>query len=139
LKALKYSGIDAILMAPSIFELAQNNPWWANPAAIDSDLHVKSVEQSAVKWMPGLRKYMPLDSADYVFYTIRGPRQVGKTTFIKLMIRDLLRSGISPNQVFFWPCDQIRNERDMTQLLETYINFSRSNTRSHQSPIGRIQ
>jgi len=77
---------------PSIFDLAEENPWWTNPNLIDGDFHIKTFDASSIKWIPGIKSYINLDVPDYVLYTVRGPRQVGKTTLIKLLIREKLQS-----------------------------------------------
>ena len=43
------------------------------------------------KWYPALRHYISLDKD--VIYTIRGPRQVGKTTLLKIIIKELINSN----------------------------------------------
>lgn len=116
-------------MPSSIFQLYENNPWWTNPKSIESDQSIQEFEKSTVKWVPGLQRYMPLDSEDYVFYSIRGPRQVGKTTFIKNMIRELLVKGVDSQKIFFWPCDEIRDERNLTKMVESYLSFTRQSAK----------
>ncbi|WP_052295949.1 ATP-binding protein [Pseudothermotoga thermarum] len=53
-------------------------------------------------------------------YTIRGPRQVGKTTFLKLYIKKLLESGIPPSRILFLTCDDLK---DRFELIEVIKNF----------------
>ena len=68
-------------------ELIDQNPWWRNPKAIEQDNHILELEKSRVKWDPRLRRMFTLDKD--IVYTLRGPRQVGKTTLLKNMIRGL--------------------------------------------------
>lgn len=113
----------------SIFDLVSYNPWWSNIDSIHKDMHIHEFYNSTVQWIPRIQQYMPLDGEDYIFYTIRGPRQVGKTTFIKqLILRLLIDEKIPPNYIFFYPCDQIQNERDLTGLVETFIDHARKET-----------
>ena len=76
------------------------NPWWENPENIETDQSITNYEESQIKWTPRIRHYIKLD--DELIYTLRGPRQVGKTTLIKLMIRDLLRKGVNQRRIFYY-------------------------------------
>ncbi len=67
------------------------NPWWADPAAIGRDPHIRALEAAPVKWMPPLLDALPIVPGDT--HSMRGPRQAGKTTIAKLLIRRLLERG----------------------------------------------
>lgn len=71
-----------------IFEL---NPWWDDPGAITRDRHIAQFQASAFRWDPAVLLDIPLRSGD--LSTLRGPRQVGKTTTLKRMIQRLLGNG----------------------------------------------
>jgi len=58
-------------------------------------------------------------------YTMRGPRQVGKTTLIKIMIRERLNEGIHPKRIFFWACDLIDSPKELAKMLSCYLNSAR--------------
>jgi predicted AAA+ superfamily ATPase len=58
-------------------------------------------------------------------YTMRGPRQVGKTTLIKIMIRELLEKGIHPKRIFFWACDLIDTPKELATTLQCYLDGAR--------------
>jgi len=78
-------------------ELTDQNPWWRDKTAIDQDRSIAAWKASNVPWNPRLQHTFQLDT-DLV-YTFRGPRQVGKTTLTKLMIKDLLER-IDPKEGF---------------------------------------
>jgi hypothetical protein len=67
--------------------LRRQNPWWAETAAINEDPHLAEYEQAVVKWEPPHLHALKLDRD--LIYILLGPRQVGKTTFFKLLIRHL--------------------------------------------------
>ncbi len=72
--------------------LVETNPWWTNPAAIRQDPVLQRRGRAVTRWTP--RVVDDLDLSQPSVYTIRGPRQVGKTTAVKLMIeRSLTASG----------------------------------------------
>ena len=105
-------------------EIRTFNPWWLNKEAIENDKHIKAFSDSRAKWIPELKKELNLDIDS--IYSIRGPRQVGKTTLLKLMIRDLL-SGIDSRRIMYYSCD-IVTERELMSLLSAYIEWIRSFT-----------
>jgi predicted AAA+ superfamily ATPase len=71
----------------SYADLLEYNQWWKNEDAINDDPQIQKWDESILKWNPRLRQTFQPD--DFI-YSLRGPRQVGKTTLIKLEIRDLL-------------------------------------------------
>lgn len=73
-------------------ELVEYNPWWKKESEIDNDPEIQKWEASNLKWDPRLRHTFKHED---LIYSLRGPRQVGKTTLVKLMIRDFLGSKIS--------------------------------------------
>ena len=104
--------------------LSAQNPWWTREDAIQSDRYIVQFEQSLIKWNPRIKYFFDMNS-DSV-YTLRGPRQVGKTTLLKLMIRDLIEGGIAPRRIFYWICDLVEGPKALAEVLEYYLNFSRS-------------
>jgi predicted AAA+ superfamily ATPase len=77
------------------------NPWWADPAAIGGDPHIRALEAASVRWDPPLLTSLPVKLGDT--HSVRGPRQAGKTTLAKLLIRRLIERGES--RVFYFSFD----------------------------------
>ena len=94
--------------------LSRVNRWWFDERRVVEDEHIGRFLSSAVKWNP--RIFVVDDVVDGV-YTLRGPRQVGKTTMLKLFIKDLLGSGYSGTSVIYVPCDVLRDYRELLELL----------------------
>ena len=92
-------------------ELIEQNPWWREPDASDTDPIIEAYEASKVRWEPILSASMDLGK-DRI-YTLRGPRQVGKTTLLKLKVRELLRAGASPLTVLYVSCDMVGDGKDL--------------------------
>ncbi len=83
--------------------LAVSNPWWADPTAISRDRHVRALETSPFRRPLPIVETLRTDAP--LVYTLRGPRQVGKTTAAKLLVRRLLEAGIAPRRVMYYALD----------------------------------
>jgi len=101
--------------------LAKQNPWWADRNAINQDPKIAELERAQIKWTPRLLKYIDL-SAD-AFYSVRGPRQVGKTTLAKMIIRDELKAR-KPEDVFYYACDMVNSPIELAAIIDTYLDWS---------------
>ncbi len=102
-------------------ELLGYNPWWKDPAAIDGDHSIRRWEDSALKWKPRIqKKFLEED----LIYTLRGPRQVGKTTMAKLMIRERLREGRDPWTLMYYSFDVERSPADVSGVVGAYLDRS---------------
>lgn len=102
-------------------DLVKQNPWWENPKAIEIDPKIKDFEAAPLKWRPRIRKYIDLQKD--VLYSIRGPRQVGKTTFVKLLIRDELQKR-KPSDIFYYTCDMVSGAVELNGIIETFLDWS---------------
>ena len=101
-------------------ELANQNPWWQNKDAIHDDFKIKQFNESQVQYFHPLvtQNYEP-----FSLFIIRGPRQVGKSTALKLLIQKLLSNGANPFSVFFFDCEMLFTASEIKETLEAYFNF----------------
>ena len=107
--------------------LAQQNPWWADRSRLSGDQTLLDYAAQTVRWTPRLLDRF-LFSRDRV-YTLRGPRQVGKTTLLKLLLARLVREeSVDPRAIFYFSCDLLRGPRDLSDLVDTYLKW--------QEPLG---
>jgi len=107
------------------FSLAQiNNPWWKDRDSIRFDIHVENFENSVFKHIP--RFLSILERFEEGIFTIRGPRQIGKTTVLKLLIKKLLDLGEKPVNIFYISLDMIEDNEELLKLLMDYLNFLES-------------
>ncbi|MFP4006203.1 MAG: ATP-binding protein [Candidatus Hadarchaeia archaeon] len=109
-----------------ISDLTKQNPWWKNPNEIEKDRYIREYENAEYPWEPRLRHLFEFDG-DFV-YTLRGPRQVGKTTLVKLFIRKKLEKGVEPERIFYYTCDILEDSEKLNELLEIYLEWSRDLT-----------
>jgi len=106
--------------------LSTQNPWWINPSSINIDDRITNIDDCSVKWIPRLFHLMCDRIDDEIIGTLRGPRQVGKTTLVKLMIKYLIDSDIEGRRIFYWSCDIVEGPKDLVSLLNGYIDSTRS-------------
>lgn len=107
-----------------ISQLSDQNPWWVDKNKILQDNQISNLSKLQFQWDPKIRHYVNLDKD--VVYTIRGPRQVGKTTLIKIIIKDLLiNKKIKPENIFFWSCER-NNSEELNKILQTYFDWGLS-------------
>ena len=81
--------------------LRELNPWWSDAQAIQRDRHLRALASSPFQRPILLLDQLQLDAP--IVYTLRGPRQVGKTTTVKLLIRKLLDQGVAPTHILCTP------------------------------------
>lgn len=107
-----------------IKELAQRNPWWKGKEFILEDRNLRKRKGSSVDWTPRIKYKFTLD--EDAVYTVRGPRQVGKTTLVKIMMEELLSQVSDPQQIFFYACDLVSNPKEFATILDCYLRNTRS-------------
>ena len=78
------------------------NPWWIDRGTIAGDPQILRWTEATVRWTPSVATHIDLTVP--AVYTLRGPRQVGKTTAAKLMIQRSLRETAT-EEVLFYSCD----------------------------------
>jgi hypothetical protein len=94
------------------------NPWWKNEG-----------DQSLAEWNAFPIKWVPQDVIGSVSLRpfslnfLSGPRQVGKTTAIKLLIKELLKSR-EPESVFYYSCDELSDYAELGEVLDGYLRSS---------------
>ncbi len=105
-------------------EYSLQNPWWKERELINADKHIKEYQSKKYRWAPSILndRFSPGN-----IYTLRGPRQVGKTTLIKLIIRSLLEEGVPEKAVFYATCDALVDRKELLELINAYLRFKAEN------------
>lgn len=103
-------------------ELYLMNPWWRDPKAIFSDRHIVSFEKGIFRYHPE-KLFREIASNNVGIYVLRGPRQVGKTTFLKLYMRQLIENGVDPSRIFFLTCDGIGDRFELIETIKAYFQI----------------
>lgn len=133
-------------------QIVNLNPWWKDGSLINNDMKIREYCNSPVPWLPQLISDFNL--VDDRIYVLRGPRQVGKSTLMKLMIRQLLgmktieKDGtkiidydedghnadvdleiplavISPQNILYLTCDILIGHKELVEIVESFLEYSR--------------
>ncbi|BBG25200.1 ATP-binding protein [Sulfuracidifex tepidarius] len=94
-----------------ISQMSFQNPWWIDVKRIYDDDQVRKVLSSNPRFVIPPSEQSAL---------IVGPRQVGKTTYMKTTIMSLLEKGVEPKKIFFFSCDSLKDKEDLISLLSQY-------------------
>lgn len=85
--------------------------FWEKIGWETEDLHL--VQLNAAPFQRGLPQLLLAPG----LFIIRGPRQIGKSSWLKLLLFQLCQQGLS-KKVFFASCENLRDHLDLKQLLE---------------------
>jgi Predicted ATPase (AAA+ superfamily) len=100
------------------------NPWWMSREGVKEMEIYRRYAESEVKWRSDLIDRLSLRpfSLNFVF----GPRQVGKSTALILLVKELLERGVQPKSVFYLSCDTIADYRELAEVLRMYLKVRRA-------------
>jgi len=100
--------------------LHQHNPWWFRKEMILDDEKIMEYERGAYRYTPFILAEYPEDSD--AILTLQGPRQIGKRTSMKSLIRRLLLDiKIPPKNVFYFSLDRIEDFDQLYELIDCYL------------------
>lgn len=91
------------------------NPWWFYDKWEEEDVNIQSWKSNEIKWIPGWIKEISLKPFSLNF--VIGPRQVGKTTGIKFLIKEIIEKGENPRDIVYINCDFLNTTKDMHRIL----------------------
>ena len=108
-----------------ITDYAIRNVWWQGKARINEDRHIKSYLEKKHRWRSRILDEIKLTPGN--IFTIRGPRQIGKTTLVKLIIKSLIEEGANEKAIVYATCDVIIDHIELLELVRSYLEFADSN------------
>jgi predicted AAA+ superfamily ATPase len=88
--------------------LRRFNPWWEGLPGMQLPPHRRAIVEAIHKRLR--QRLAPI-------VTVRGPRQVGKTTAQLQVIQDLLESGVPGSNIFRVQCDEIPSLADIKEPI----------------------
>jgi len=101
--------------------MESQNPWWYG----EEDRKYDEWQRSPVKWIPPIVK--TFDFKPFSLNFLVGPRQVGKTTALKVYIHDFLLKDSSPKSVFYLSCEELTDFRELGEILDNYTSLKEAN------------
>src|SRR5207248_10560882 len=107
-------------------QLARQNRWWLDPDELRRDRHPRRMREAAIRWDAPLLFRFDRDA----IYTLRGPRQVGKSTILKRQIEALLGQGWPARRILYVDIELagLEQPRDLIAALRDYLDGERSPT-----------
>ncbi len=100
--------------------LQQQNPWWFREEIILDDEKIADYEGQTYQYIPSALSEFPEDTD--AILTLRGPRQIGKSTTMKLLIRKLLLElKIPKKHIFYFSLDRIEDYNQLYELIDCYL------------------
>ena len=100
-------------------ELGRMNPWWTSRHGFDADPSLEALADSSLRLDRSGDVRLRFD-ADAI-YILRGPRQVGKTTFLKQLLREAAASGLSARDLLYLSCDR-QSADGLQQTLTAWLD-----------------
>jgi len=85
-------------------------------------VHLSSWRSNRIKWVPEWIGEISLEPFSLNF--VVGPRQVGKTTGIKLLIKRLIEGGVDAEKIVYINCDLIASLNELKRLLKRSTNYT---------------
>src|SRR5437016_1783823 len=104
-------------------QFARQNRWWLSSALIEQDRHLARLRAATLRGSPELPFRFDRDA----IYTLRGPRQVGKSTVLKRQIRALLDSGWPATRILYLDVELagLADGGDLIAALRAYLDRER--------------
>lgn len=110
--------------------LVAQNPWWgAGLSALERDPKLTDIKTAAVRWDPPMEV---VDVHQDGVYTLRGQRQVGKSTYLKLLARKVMTQGWRPQHVLYVDAESAnaRTHGQLAALVASYLDHIDADTQS---------
>ncbi|HIE41242.1 MAG TPA: ATP-binding protein [Candidatus Aenigmarchaeota archaeon] len=96
--------------------LEDMNPWWRWKNWEEKDIDLIKFKDFKINWVPSWIKEISLQPFSLNF--VLGPRQVGKTTGIKLLVSYLIKNKVECNSIIYVNCDLLASFKELRKLLE---------------------
>ncbi len=106
----------------SLDKLTTMNPWWSKGKDFkyyDTDLSDFNNPHTVIKFERLERLYTRL--APGKVFIIKGPRRIGKTLMLKLLIEKLLDSGLNSGSIFYFSFDTLVTKRELDNMLRDFL------------------
>jgi len=112
-------------------DILSQNPWWTASGWELDDPHLRRLARQPRRLPAPLVNELDLGAS--AIHTVRGPRQVGKSTALKLLVIRALEEGRQPTSVIYLALDRL--EGQPMQALAATVERAKTLARS---PIGAL-
>nr|MDO8086480.1 ATP-binding protein [Candidatus Sigynarchaeum springense] len=102
-------------------DLKDYNPWWQG----EPDEQFIAWQSSPIRWLPKIIEKIHITNS-YSLFFFTGPRQVGKTTALKILIQDELEKKRDPHSILYIQCDEILDFKELGEVLDEYIKSKKA-------------
>lgn len=99
-------------------KIIKQSPWLMDHRAIEQDVHLARLKQFPL--IHHEQSFLNYNFQDGV-YIVTGPRQIGKSTHIKLLIQQKITEGTKNNFLYF-NCDLLDKKQDIVAVVEEYLS-----------------
>jgi predicted AAA+ superfamily ATPase len=105
-------------------QILSQNPWWTSSAWQAADPHLQSLGEQPVRLSADFVAELDLDAPG--IHILRGPRQVGKSTDLKLLVERALAIGTKPQSVIYLALDLLegRHLSELAASVERAIDLA---------------
>jgi predicted AAA+ superfamily ATPase len=101
----------------------RDNPWWKQAGLIREDPDLVRLDAKPVRY----EHPIPFDMQADAVYTLRGPRQVGKSTLLKRIVAKLiLEQEVAPRRLLYLDVEGagIRDPGRLTEEIDAFLDWS---------------
>ncbi len=91
--------------------VSSQNPWWADGEEMERDDKVSSALGKRQRFVPEFVEGNHL---------ILGPRQTGKTTYLKLCMYELMKKGVPAKHCLYFVCNLVMNPQDVIDVVSLF-------------------
>lgn len=98
-------------------KIIKQSPWILDADKIAGDVHLSRLQKFPLVHFE--QHFLTHDFQDGV-YIVTGPRQIGKSTHLKLLLQQRLNAENKENYLYF-NCDLLDTKQDLVELVEEYL------------------
>jgi predicted AAA+ superfamily ATPase len=101
--------------------LERMNLWWKEKDWEKLDADLMKFNSFKIRWIPDWINSISLKPFSLNF--VLGPRQVGKTTGLKILIKQLIEKGENPKSLAYINCDLLASFKELRSFLEKMKDY----------------
>ncbi len=104
--------------------MSEQSPWWGDATSLARDPHLVRYDALSLKLGHPVEEDVAHESTG--IQVLRGPRQVGKTTLVKRLVRKLLQRGVPARHVLYLALDvaAIHAQAGLLDAIRGFVRLS---------------